>query len=51
MAGLLTNTAFTQLDAADSYSSAVTKSLQVQVKNNVAPQVLQETVTFLATAN
>ena len=47
----MTNTAFTQLDAADSYSAAVTKAVQVQVKNNVAPQVLQETVTFLATAN
>ena len=47
----LTNTGFTQLDAADSYGTAVTKSLQVQVKNNVPAQVLTETVTFLATAN
>lgn len=47
----LSNTAFTQLDAADSYGSLVTKTLQVQVKNNVAAQVLQETITFLATAN
>jgi len=47
----LTNTAFMQLDAADSYGTAVTKSLQVQVKNNVPAQILQETVTFLATAN
>ena len=47
----MTNTAFTQLDAADSYGTAVTKSLQVQVKNNVPAQVLSETVMFLATAN
>ena len=47
----LTNTAFTTLDAADSYSAAVTKTLQVQVRNNVAPGLLQETITFLATAN
>lgn len=47
----MSNTAFTQLDAADSYGAAVTKSLQVQVKNNVPAQVLSETVTFLATAN
>lgn len=47
----MTNAGFTQLDAADSYGTAVTKSLQVQVKNNVPAQTLQETVTFLATAN
>jgi len=47
----LTNTAFTTLDVADSYSAAVTKTLQVQVRNNVAPGLLQETITFLATAN
>lgn len=47
----MTNTAFTQLDATDSYGNAVTKSLQVQVKNNVPAQVLSETVMFLATAN
>jgi hypothetical protein len=47
----LTNTAFTQLDASDNYSQAITKTLQVQVKNNVPAQVLVETVTFLATAN
>lgn len=38
-------------DTADAYGAAVTKMLQVQVKNNVAAQVLQETITFLATAN
>ena len=47
----LTNAAFTALDAADAYSSTVTKTLQVQVKNNVPAQTLQETITFLATAN
>lgn len=47
----LTNTAFTQLDASDSYGTAITKTLQVQVKNNVPAQILTETITFLATAN
>jgi hypothetical protein len=44
-------TAFTQLDAADNYSQAITKTLQLQVKNTVPAQALAETVTFLATAN
>ena len=44
-------TAFTQLDATDNYSQAITKTLQVQVKNTVPAQVLTETITFLATAN
>jgi hypothetical protein len=47
----LSNAAFTQLDASDAYGTRVTKTLQVQVKNTVAAQTLQETVTFLATAN
>ena len=47
----LTNTGFTQLDAADTFGQRITKTLQVQVKNTVAAQVLQETITFLATAN
>jgi len=47
----LSNTAFTQLDANDSYGAPITKTLQVQVKNTVAAQTLQETITFLATAN
>jgi hypothetical protein len=46
----LTNTGFTLLDASDNYG-IVTKTLQVQVKNPVPAQTLQETVTFLATAN
>jgi len=48
---VLNSTGFTTLDTADNFGQAVTKTLQVQVKNNVAAQVLQETITFLATAN
>lgn len=48
---VLTNTSFTQLDAADGYGQRITKTLQVQVRNNVPAQLLQETITFLATAN
>jgi hypothetical protein len=47
----LTNTAFTALDASDNYATAITKTLQVQVRNNVPAQTLLETITFLATAN
>lgn len=47
----LTTTGFTALDAADNYGTPVTKTLQVQVKNNVPAQTLLETITFLATAN
>lgn len=47
----LNNTAFTTLSTANNYGQAVTKTLQVQVKNNVPAQILQETITFLATAN
>ena len=47
----LTNTGFTALDATDTYSQRITKTLQVQVRNNVPAQILQETITFLATAN
>lgn len=47
----LNNTAFTPLDASDTYGTPVTKTLQVQVKNTVAAQTLFETITFLATAN
>lgn len=45
------STSFTNLDAADNYSTNITKTLQVQVKNTVPAQVLLETITFLATAN
>lgn len=48
---VLNSTGFTTLDTADNFGQAVTKTLQVQVKNNVPAQVLQETITFLATAN
>lgn len=47
----LTNTGFTQLDAADTYGGAITKTLQVQVQSKVPAQTLFETITFLATAN
>ena len=47
----LTTTGFSQLDAADPYGTPVTKTLQVQVRNNVPTQTLLETITFLATAN
>jgi hypothetical protein len=42
---------FSTLDAADNYSTAITKTLQVQVGTLVPAQVLSETITFLATAN
>ena len=45
------STGFTTLDTADSYTANVTKTLQVQVRNSVPAQTLQETITFLATAN
>lgn len=48
---VLNSTGFTTLDTADNFGQAVTKTLQVQVKNNVPAQLLQETITFLATAN
>jgi hypothetical protein len=47
----LTTAGFTTLDAADNYAANVTKTLQVQVRNSVPAQTLQETITFLATAN
>jgi hypothetical protein len=47
----LTTTGFTQLDAADAFGQRITKTLQVQVRNNVPTQTLLETITFLATAN
>lgn len=47
----LNNTSFTTLNTANNYGQAVTTTLQVQVRNNVPAQILQETITFLATAN
>jgi hypothetical protein len=38
-------------DGSDSYGQPVTKTLEVQVKNNVPAGPLEETITFLATAN
>src|SRR5262245_6936340 len=48
---VLTNTSFTQLDAADAYGQRITKTLQVQVRKHVPAQLLQATIAFLATAN
>ncbi len=47
----LTTASFSTLDTADPYSTPVTKTLQVQVRNNVPTQTLLETIAFLATAN
>jgi hypothetical protein len=47
----LTSVGLTTLDTTDNYGTPITKTLQVQVKNTVAAQVLAETITFLATAN
>jgi hypothetical protein len=47
----LNNTAFTTLSTTSNFGQAVTKTLQVQVRNTVPAQTLQETITFLATAN
>jgi hypothetical protein len=44
-------TAFTTFQTTNIYSARVTETLKVQVKNNVPAQTLQETITFLATAN
>ncbi len=41
----------TTFQTANTYGSAVTQTLNVQVKNTVAAQTLQETIYFLATAN
>ena len=45
------NTAFTTLSASNNYGQPVTQTLRVAVGNNVPAQALQETITFLATAN
>jgi hypothetical protein len=44
-------TAFTTFQTTNAYATRVTETLKVQVKNNVPAQTLQETITFLATAN
>ena len=44
-------TAFTTFQTTNTYGTRVTETLKVQVKNNVPAQTLQETITFLATAN
>jgi hypothetical protein len=47
---LLGNT-FVVLQTANSYGQPVTETLDVRVRNDVPAQILQETITFLATAN
>lgn len=47
----LNSTSYTTLTKNGSYTGPLTAALQVQVLNTVPDQVLQETVTFLATAN
>ncbi|MGA3328053.1 MAG: hypothetical protein ABSF45_26685 [Terriglobia bacterium] len=47
----LNNTTFMALDTADTYGQSVTKTLQVRVGLYAPAQTLQETITFLATAN
>jgi len=44
-------TSLTTFQTTNAYSTPVTETLKVQVKNSVPAQVLQETITFLATAN
>lgn len=45
------STAFATFQTTNTYATPVTETLKVQVKNNVVSQTLQETITFLATAN
>jgi hypothetical protein len=47
----LLSTTFTVLQNANNYGQPVTETLDVRVRNDVPAQNLQETITFLATAN
>jgi hypothetical protein len=47
---LLSNN-FVVLQSANNYGQPVTETLEVRVRNDVPAQTLQETITFLATAN
>jgi hypothetical protein len=47
----LLSTTFVVLQSANNYSQPVTETLEVRVRNDVPAQNLQETITFLATAN
>jgi hypothetical protein len=47
----LLSTTFTVLQNANNYGQPVTETLDVRVRNDVPAQILQETITFLATAN
>jgi len=45
------STAFATFQTTNTYATPVTETLKIQVKNNVPAQILQETISFLATAN
>jgi hypothetical protein len=47
----LLSTTFTVLQNTNSYDQPVTETLEVRVRNDVPAQILQETITFRATAN
>jgi len=47
----LLSTTFVVLQSANTYGQPVTETLDVRVRNDVPAQNLQETITFLATAN
>ena len=47
----LLSTTFVVLQSANNYGQPVTETLDVRVRNDVPAQNLQETITFLATAN
>jgi hypothetical protein len=47
----LLSTVFTVLQSANNYGQPVSETLDVRVRNDVPAQILQETITFLATAN
>jgi hypothetical protein len=47
----LLSTTFVVLQSANNYGQPVTETLEVRVRNDVPAQNLQETITFLATAN
>lgn len=47
----LLSTTLTVLQTANNYGQPVTETLDVRVRNDVPAQSLQETITFLATAN
>jgi len=48
---ILLSTAFVVLQSANTYGQPVTETLDVRVRDDVPAQNIQETITFLATAN